>query len=195
MKKGIVVSGVGEVRAAPDILAVTIDVETRASTVAAARTANAEAAARLIASLKAEGVDQRDIQTANLSVRAEYDRPDSGNPRVSGYRVTNSLRVLLRDTEKAGAAIDAALDAAGDDGRLGGLRFDFSDRPRFTPRHGFVLASMHARRRWRWPPGWQSNSESWSVWWKTRPKPSGSPACSRQRCAWRACQSKPERAR
>ena len=127
MEKGIVVSGVGEVRAAPDILAVTIEVETRASTVAAARTANAEAAARLIASLKAEGVDQRDIQTANLSVRAEYDRPDSGNPRVSGYRVTNSLRVLLRDTEKAGAIIDAALDAAGDDGRLGGLRFDFSD--------------------------------------------------------------------
>ena len=41
MKKGIVVSGVGEVRAAPDILAVTIEVETRASTVAAARTANA----------------------------------------------------------------------------------------------------------------------------------------------------------
>ncbi len=126
MDRGIIVSGEGEVRATPDVLAVTLEVETRAGTVAEARAMNTEAAAKLIAVLKAGGIAERDIQTRNISVNAEYDRPDRGAPSVAGYVVSNSIRVSLRDLEKAGGTIDDALAAAGDAGRLGGIRFDFS---------------------------------------------------------------------
>ena len=143
MDRGIIVSGEGEVRATPDVLAVTLEVETRAGTVAEARAMNTEAAAKLIAVLKAGGIAERDIQTRNISVNAEYDRPDRGAPSVAGYVVSNSIRVSLRDLEKAGGAIDDALAAAGDAGRLGGSRFDFS-----KPAPLYVEAIRRYGSRW-----------------------------------------------
>jgi uncharacterized protein YggE len=159
MATGIVVTGVGEVSAAPDILAVTFEVETHASTVAAAREANAAAAHLLLASLKDAGTAARDIQTRSLTVNAEYDH-SGGKPRLMGYVVGNSVRATLTDLGRAGETIDAALAAAGDDARLSGLRFEFSEpAPLLTQAR--IRACLDAReKRTRSRRGWASSSAS-----------------------------------
>ena len=44
-----------------------------------------------------------------------------------GYTASNSVNATIRDLDKAGATIDAATKAAGDDARVNGISFSLSD--------------------------------------------------------------------
>ena len=66
---------------------------------------------KVVETLKSEGIEAKDIQTANFSVGPIYeqrphDRPDGKPPVVVGYRVTNQVRITLHDTGKLGAILD-----------------------------------------------------------------------------------------
>ena len=57
--------------------------------------------------LKEEGIDPKDIHTANFSVGPIYEQKAEGKPPVvTGYRVTNQVRITLHDTGKLGAVLD-----------------------------------------------------------------------------------------
>jgi uncharacterized protein YggE len=65
----------------------------------------------VVEALKAEGIEPKDIQTANFSVGPIYeerpvDRPNGKAPAIVGYRVTNQVRITLHDTGKLGAILD-----------------------------------------------------------------------------------------
>lgn len=126
MKKGITVSGHGEVEAVPDLATMTFGVSLLRSQVDEALAASSSATDQLHATLNAAGVDTADLQTANLSVGPEYDY--SGNRRrLVGFRVANSVVARLRDIDAIGEIIQAAADAAGDDVQIGGLVFSVDD--------------------------------------------------------------------
>ena len=125
--KGIVVTGTGEVSAAPDIATLTLGVETTAGTVAEAAAAQATAANRLIERLLSAGVARLDIQTAGLSVTPQWEHRPNGPAVISGYSASNTLRVTLRELSRAGEVIDAAVGAAGDAGRVQGIAYGFSN--------------------------------------------------------------------
>ncbi|MBP1706234.1 MAG: hypothetical protein H6Q36_1973, partial [Chloroflexi bacterium] len=58
---------------------------------------------RVIAALKAAGIAEKDIQTANLSLQPVYDYSNSGAaPRLVGYRLTNTVAATVRDLDKVG---------------------------------------------------------------------------------------------
>ena len=123
---GITVTGTGEAAAAPDMAMLDLGVEVTAASVTDARERAAQAASRLIASVKGNGVADRDIQTRAIAVQPQYDYSRSGPPVITGYTVQNLLAVRVRDLDRLGKVIDDALAAAGDAARLNSLQLGFS---------------------------------------------------------------------
>ncbi|MFH1105232.1 MAG: SIMPL domain-containing protein [Actinomycetota bacterium] len=123
---GINVTGQGTVTGTPDTLTLTLGVSVLRSTVDQATADAATKAAAIIAALKTKGVAEEDIQTANYSIYPEYDY--SGNTQhLTGYRVQNDLKVKIRHLDGAGAVIDAATAAGGNDAVVSGLAFSIED--------------------------------------------------------------------
>ncbi len=125
-RRTIKVSGSGEVQAEPDIAEISAGVEVLGDTVAEARAEAAEAAASVIAALRAGGVEGRDIRTTQFSIHASYDY--SGEvPFINGYAVFNAIEFTLRDIERAGDLIDAVIAAGGDAVQFSGISFALED--------------------------------------------------------------------
>jgi uncharacterized protein YggE len=107
-REGITVTGVGHVDAVPDEAEFSLGIRTKGQTARAALTANSARMQRLIAALKAAGVDERDIKTQDVSVGPNYD---GGAERTDGYTATNSVSVRIRELDRAGAVLEAASQA------------------------------------------------------------------------------------
>ena len=118
------VVGTGVVRGTPDVLDLTIGVSTRAKSAGEALSRNNELSNKLNGVLRDAGVDEKDIQTSNLSIAPIYD--DNGE-NVIAYGVDNTVTVKIRDLEKAGKIVDAAAGVAGDEIIVNNLAFSFDD--------------------------------------------------------------------
>lgn len=106
------VSGTGRVVLTPDLADLRLGVTTTAKTVKEARDANATSMTAVIAALKAIGIADRDIQTTMLSLSPVYDYASNTNPpRLTGYTLTNTVAVTIRDLGVAADAVDGALAA------------------------------------------------------------------------------------
>jgi uncharacterized protein YggE len=124
---GISVSGLGEVRAEPDIAVISIGIEATGPTVQEARDKGADAANALIASLKANGVEEKDILTTSVNIYPQYVYPQNEPARITGYITNNQLAVTVRELDNAGRVIDDGVAAAGDTARLQGIQFGIDD--------------------------------------------------------------------
>ena len=123
MTNTIAVSGTGLVTGTPDTLIIDLGVQVLRPSVDEAAGEAARLAQAVIDALKAQGVDEKDIQTTNYSIYPEYDyRNDAQTLR--GYRVSNTVSVKVRNLDSAGAVIDAATAAGGDDTIVNNIRFD-----------------------------------------------------------------------
>lgn len=112
----ITIQGTGEVTAAPDTAYVSSGVTTQAETAREALDANSAAMEELIAALTEAGIERRDIQTSNFQVSPNYvysDQRDASGytlpPRITGYQVSNSVSVRVREIEELGAILDQAV--------------------------------------------------------------------------------------
>jgi hypothetical protein len=121
---GITARGTGTVTATPDVVTVTLGVQTEGGSAREALDANTGAATALLDVLRGAGVDPADLRTSDLSVYPSYG--DDGR-RITGYQVTNRVEAVLRDLAGAGALIDAAAGAVGDAVRVDGLAFSVDD--------------------------------------------------------------------
>jgi len=82
---GITVTGNGTVTVVPDVAQLSVGVQARAATVAEARAVAARAQEAVLASLKANGIQDRDIKTQGLNIRPEYGaRPVTTPPTSPG---------------------------------------------------------------------------------------------------------------
>jgi uncharacterized protein len=108
VREGITVTGVGHVDAVPDEAEFSLGITTKGQTARAALTANSSRMQRLIAALKAAGIDERDIKTQDVSVGPSYD---DGVEKTDGYAATNSVSVRIRELDRAGAVLEAASQA------------------------------------------------------------------------------------
>jgi uncharacterized protein YggE len=91
----------------PDIAIIQAGVTTQAPTAAAALAQNNAQMARVTAALRAAGVAERDIQTANISLNPQYRSRTDGQPQeIFAYQASNSVTVRFRDVAKAGGIID-----------------------------------------------------------------------------------------
>lgn len=109
-KPQIVTSAQSEVRVVPDRATILIGVQTRATTAAAAASQNARRQRAVIDAVKALDIPANQISTVGLNVYPEtrFDK-DSGQQRVTGYVVSNVVRVEVHRVDQVGPVVDAAL--------------------------------------------------------------------------------------
>lgn len=110
----ITVSGTGISMVAPDLLVVTLGVETQADTAQAAQQQNAETMNAVLEALRAQGLTDEDIQTSQLSLQPVREEPTPERPtpgNITGYRAVNTVTVRLQQIGQAGEVIDAAVQA------------------------------------------------------------------------------------
>lgn len=119
----ITAQAVGTVTGTPDVLTISLGVETRSESAGTALAENNRLAGDVIAVIKNNGVAPEDLQTSQLTTNPTYD--DGG--RVTGYQVTNMVTARLRDIAAAGALIDAVGTAAGDAIRVQQVSFSIDD--------------------------------------------------------------------
>jgi len=111
-KSEIVVSGIGRVYVAPDTAVASIGVDITAPTLDEATKQANDAMTAVIAAIKAQGVDAKDIQTSGYSVYPITNSPKEGETaKITGYRVTNVVTVKVRNIANVGKVLDAALAA------------------------------------------------------------------------------------
>jgi uncharacterized protein YggE len=131
MPPQIVVTGVGEARVTPDRAVINIGVYSRAPTAAAAARENARKQQAIIDTLRALGIPREQISTTQFHVSPEMRHiPQSGRTEVTGYSVSNVIRVEVRQLDRVAAAVDAALAKGAN--QINSLDFSVSnaDEPR-----------------------------------------------------------------
>jgi len=127
----ILVSGQGAVDIAPDMAILSLTVTREADTARSALDANSSAMRDVIAAMKAEGIETRDLQTSRFSIQPRYSRPapkPSGErtpPQIIGYTVRNSLTVRVRDITAVGAVLDKSVTLGVNEG--GNIQFTNAD--------------------------------------------------------------------
>ena len=110
----IIVSGEGEATATPDMAVISLTVLSEADTARAALDDNNKAMAEVLASMKAAGIADKDLQTAGFSIQPRYIYPDQSKsepeqPKIVGYSVINTLSMRIRDLSKLGEIVDQAV--------------------------------------------------------------------------------------
>ncbi|MGW7412584.1 SIMPL domain-containing protein, partial [Streptomyces sp. NPDC054863] len=122
----VTVTGSGAATAAPDLAIVNVGVEATRPTAKQALAAQSAAAKALLAAVKAQGVADRDVRTESLSLNAVHSY-ENGVAKLTGYQASQSFSVKVRALSRTGAVIQAAMDAAGEAGRISGVTFDVAD--------------------------------------------------------------------
>ena len=83
---------------------------------------------KVMNALTGNGVAKKDIKTQqfNISRLTRWDN-DKQTEIVTGYRVTNTVSVKVREVEKAGEVIDAVVTVGGNMIRVSGISFTVDD--------------------------------------------------------------------
>jgi uncharacterized protein len=122
----IMTSGEGQTRVTPDRATVLVGVQTRALTAAVAGADNARRQKAILDTLKAIGIPADQLMTQNYSVSPEMRyEPNGSNPKVTGYIVSNTVRVELKRMDQVGSVIDASLAKGAN--QIAGIQFSVSN--------------------------------------------------------------------
>jgi uncharacterized protein YggE len=129
-------TGEGSAFAVPDIAVVTIGVLSNGRTAQAALSANSTDMQTVIATIKAAGIEDKDIGTSGFNVTPLYpperEQNSDQQTKIIGYRVSNEVRVTIRDFAKAGGVLDKVVGAGAN--QVNGISFELSDRAGPTDR-------------------------------------------------------------
>ena len=106
--EGITVVGSGSARAVPDVAEWSFGVQTSGDTAAAALAASSAAMDGVVAALRDSGIADEDLRTEQVSV---FPRMSDDGRAVVGYDASNSVSATIRDLDRAGATVDAAVSA------------------------------------------------------------------------------------
>ncbi|MFA7681515.1 MAG: SIMPL domain-containing protein [Candidatus Peribacteraceae bacterium] len=121
----ISVQGEGRVFANPDIAQITFGVETgRQSTAEKAMNVLSENMNKVFEAVKAQGVEEKDITTASLSLNPAYDW-NEGARIDRGFEARQSLSIKVRDIAAIGEVLSAATAAGAN--QAGGISFTIDD--------------------------------------------------------------------
>ena len=127
-ERRITVGATGTIEVAPDMATITLGVTNENAEASAAMQATSDAVAKVLARLTGMGIEDRDIQTRDLSLSPVWSGRHGQNgetPEISGFAASNRVFVRVRDLSKLGSIMDAVIrDGAND---FGGLSFGVQD--------------------------------------------------------------------
>ena len=123
-------TGEGVAVAAPDIAVVTIGVISNGHTAQAALASDSSDMAAVIATIKAAGIEDKNIGNTGFDLNPIYPPERQSNPeqpaKIIGYRVSNDVRVIIRDFAKAGDVLDKVVGVGAN--QVNGISFELPDR-------------------------------------------------------------------
>ena len=112
----ITVSGTGEVYATPDVGLINISVKTEGKDVATATNENTVKMNEILSFIKGQGIADKDIKTTNFNINPYYEWNDKTGARsLTGYEITQTINVKIRDLSKIGAVISGATEKGAND--------------------------------------------------------------------------------
>lgn len=121
--RSFTVSGEGKVIAVPDVATFSFSIITQGKKdIAALQTENSDQSNKAIAFLKEQGIDPKDIKTANYNLEPRYQyfncpTPKDGEaqvcppPEIVGYTISQSVAVKVRDFKKIGDIFGGVITA------------------------------------------------------------------------------------
>lgn len=112
----ITVQGDGHATLAPDVAHISFTILNTSPTVAEAQAATTKQANAAIAFVKAQGVADKDVKTLSYNISPQYSYPNpclpgvlcpaySGTPKITGYQVSETVQVTMRDLTTVGALL------------------------------------------------------------------------------------------
>lgn len=149
-QRTITVTGQGKLKVKPDTASITAGVVTEADTAREALDKNTEKMQRVMHGFGKLGIAERDLQTSGFSINPIYVRPPRRSdgtrpdPRITGYRVSNSATVVVRDLTKIGGVLDKVVTLGANS--VAGPSF-FLDEPQEKLDEARLLAVADALRK------------------------------------------------
>ena len=129
VERSISVQGQGTVSAKPDLVTLSLGVQTSGETAMEALALNSEQMTGVVAAILQAGIAEDDIQTSGINLYPVYEDRSLVQPgeqrEVVGYRASNSVSITVHDIDRAGAVLDAAVGAGAN--QVGGVQFGLSD--------------------------------------------------------------------
>jgi len=117
----ISVTGEATVSVPPDLAEIGGGVTSEAKTAREASEANNAAMGKVLQALKGAGIEEKDVQTARLSLQPQSAPNRSGPSAIAGYRASNRVTIRVRDVTKVASVIDTLVGAGAND--IGGINF------------------------------------------------------------------------
>ena len=136
--------GLGRQTVVPDVATIRLGVAITRPTAAAAREAAATTMTAVLDAVTAAGVERPDLRTSLVGLGPITDYSSERGPRVTGYQLTNTVEMTVRDLASAGRVVDAGLSAGASS--LDGLDFRLED-PTDAQAHARRAAVDDARSR------------------------------------------------
>lgn len=103
----LTISAEARMQAQPDLATISAGVVAQAPTAQAAMRETAEKMRAMLAALRKAGVDDKDMQTAGVSLNPQYRYGENQPPVLVGYQASNTVTVRLRALDRVGATLDA----------------------------------------------------------------------------------------
>jgi uncharacterized protein YggE len=122
----ISVTGNAQVIIDPDIAYVSIGVHSEAQAAKDAVAANNTQTQAVIAAIKAQAVDDKDIKTINFSVSQQEKYSPTGEDLGPIFMADNTVYVTMRDITKVADILDASISAGAN--TIYGITFDVQDK-------------------------------------------------------------------
>jgi uncharacterized protein len=121
--KVVRVFGTSDVKVVPDRVVIELGVEKQSASARLAKQAEDAAARRLLASLHANGIDEKDIQTTYLSLRPQLDYRKG--MRISYFAAEQTMTITVRDISKLDALVESLIKVGGN--RIDSIQYETSD--------------------------------------------------------------------
>lgn len=124
----ISVTGQGKASVSPDMATINTGVISEAKTAGEALILNSATMKKIMAVLTEMKIEARDVQTSNFSVNPVYSRDPQRRsaPQVTGYQVSNTVRVHVRRLDQLGSILDALVTSGSN--RINGVSFGVEDQ-------------------------------------------------------------------
>ena len=108
----IEVTGTSTVKATPDIAIIDVGVTTNGVTATSVQSDNTKTMNNILTSVKALGIDGKDITTISYNMYPQYDQSSTkSSSKIVGYTLNNMVEIKVRDITIAGKVLSTAVNA------------------------------------------------------------------------------------
>lgn len=120
----LIVEGTGKITVTPDIAKVTVGITENGQILKNVQDEVNKKSKTLTDALKKLGIDEKDIKTTSYNVYPQYDYT-TPNSRITGYQISTSYQVTIKDFDKINDVLVAATAAGAN--TTGGIAFEVND--------------------------------------------------------------------